>query len=59
MNAYKFVYFHEYCDKCKYKDVAEDEVPCTECLEHPVMPYSHKPAYFVPSIGETTSTKKG
>lgn len=46
MYEYKFVYFHEYCKRCRFEKVPEDEEPCTECLEFPVAPYSHKPVHF-------------
>ena len=37
------VYFDEYCPKCVRKNNEEDDKTCDECLEHCVMPYSHKP----------------
>ena len=39
----KLVYFDEYCKTCKHHDVAEDSVPCNDCLTEPVNQYSHKP----------------
>lgn len=44
--AYKEVYFHEYCSKCKYSKLRDDEDPCHECLENPFNLYSHKPTKF-------------
>ena len=44
--AYKEVYFHEYCSTCKYSTLTADEDPCHECLAHPFNPYSHKPTKF-------------
>lgn len=41
--AYKEVYFDQYCKTCKYKDAKETEDPCDECLNEPVNLYSHKP----------------
>lgn len=40
---YKEVYFHEYCETCKYKDVEETKCPCCECLDEPINLHSHKP----------------
>lgn len=34
-DAYKEVYFHEYCKKCKHEKNAENEEPCFECLNEP------------------------
>ena len=44
--VYKEVYFHEYCEKCKYKGLKDHEEPCNECLDNPVNLYSHKPVKF-------------
>ena len=45
-NEYKEVYFHKYCEKCKYKDVDDVKDPCNECLDEPANLYSHKPVKF-------------
>ena len=45
-NPYKEVYFNQYCNSCKYKDIAEAEEPCCYCLAEPVNTYSHKPIYY-------------
>lgn len=45
-DSYKEVYFGVYCNQCKYKDKAETDEPCDDCLNEPVNSYSHKPAYF-------------
>ena len=42
----KEVYFHKYCETCKYKDTAEKEEPCSECLENPTNIYRHKPVKY-------------
>lgn len=42
-DAYKEVYFGEYCKTCKHKDLPEDEDPCDECLSETVNLFSHKP----------------
>lgn len=34
-DAYKEVYFHEYCKKCKHEKNPENEEPCFECLNEP------------------------
>ena len=44
--VYKEVHFHEYCKKCKHKEVEDIEEPCNECLDNPVNLYSHKPVKF-------------
>lgn len=41
-NSEKEVYFGEYCQKCRYVKLAEEE-PCFECLTNPVNTRSHKP----------------
>ena len=43
MDDYKEVYFHEYCEKCKYWKLKDNEYPCDECLDEPINLYSHKP----------------
>ena len=40
------VYFHEYCDKCKHKDIDEVKDPCNACLDMPYNHQSHKPICF-------------
>ena len=45
-DQYKEVYFNEYCEMCKNKDVQEDKDPCNECLTNPVNVNSHKPVNF-------------
>lgn len=47
---YKFkeVYFHEYCDTCKHKDIAGVKDPCNECLDNVYNLHSHKPVYYKP-----------
>lgn len=42
----KEVYFHEYCPKCKWRDLDDAEDPCDICLENPSNEWSHKPVYF-------------
>ena len=44
--AYKEVYFHEYCKKCEYRKVSNDEEPCNECLGEPVNWNTHKPVKY-------------
>ena len=45
-DAYKEVYFGEYCKNCKHWEKKENEEPCDECLENPVNLYSHKPVNY-------------
>ena len=44
----KEVYFHEYCPKCVWKDMKEDNPKgqCWDCLESPTNGDSHKPINF-------------
>lgn len=51
----KEVYFHEYCPKCKHKDLPDSEDPCDICLENPSNEWSHKPLYF--EEGEDTQPR--
>ena len=44
--VFKEVYFDEYCKKCMYEKLKDDEDPCNECLTNPVNTYSHKPVKF-------------
>lgn len=44
---YKEVYYHEYCEKCKYFNIKETEDPCNECIGEPINLHSHKPVNFV------------
>lgn len=52
---YKEVYFSKYCSKCKHKDAAETDAPCSECLAEPVNLYSHKPVCFEASDKKETT----
>lgn len=44
--AYKEVYFHEYCKTCKYRKAANTDEPCNECLDEPINLNSHKPVKY-------------
>ena len=44
--TYKEVYFHEYCEKCKYKFLKENETPCSECLTETLNCNTHKPVKY-------------
>lgn len=48
MDHEKEVYFHQYCPRCKHKDVEESDPygKCNDCLNEPVNTDSHKPLYF-------------
>lgn len=41
--SYKEVYFDQYCETCKHKEVFEGEDPCEDCLSEPFNIDSHKP----------------
>lgn len=43
----KIVEFVEYCNKCKFENLTEEDEPCDECLSNPVNEDSHKPIDFV------------
>lgn len=45
-NAYKLVDFVEYCPKCQYEKLKEEDEPCNDCIANAVNLYSHKPIYF-------------
>ena len=44
--ACKEVYFHEYCKKCKHREVENTEMPCDECLGEPLNLNTHKPTKY-------------
>ena len=52
MDIEKIVYFDQWCQKCKHKDLPENDDPCDECLTYPAREYSYKPMRFVPKDGE-------
>ena len=43
---YKIVFYHLYCDSCKYYELKDSEEPCNECLSNPTNLYSHKPIMY-------------
>lgn len=43
---YREVYFHEYCPKCKYEKLTENEKPCRHCLAEPINLWTNKPVKF-------------
>lgn len=45
-NVYKEVDFYKYCPTCQYKETAEGEEPCNECLTNPSNVNSHKPVNY-------------
>lgn len=40
------VEFHQYCKKCEYVKVDENEEPCYECISTAVREHSRKPINF-------------
>ena len=44
--AYKEVYFDEYCKSCRHSKATETEEPCSECLSEPLNWNSHKPVKY-------------
>lgn len=43
--GYKHVDFSK-CNTCEFKDLADNEYPCSECLETPAREYSHTPVFY-------------
>lgn len=49
-----------YCDSCKFKDVADYEDPCNECLNNPTNLHSVKPInYKKKEVKTKKQNKKG
>lgn len=48
----KEVFYHQYCNKCLYRDKAEDDDPCYDCLKYSSRQNSHRPVKFVERIGK-------
>lgn len=44
--AYKEVYFGEYCKKCEYRDRNDTDEPCNECLGEPLNWNTHRPVKY-------------
>lgn len=44
--GYKEVYYHEYCETCKNRKVANTDEPCNECLSEPINLYTHRPVKY-------------
>ena len=44
--AYKEVYFNEYCKKCANEKVKDTDTPCAECLNEPLNWNTHKPVKY-------------
>ena len=45
-NDYKIVKFGTYCEGCKWRDEAEIDSPCEECLDNPVNLHTDKPVRY-------------
>ena len=43
INGMQEVYFDEYCQTCKYKNVKDHDDPCNECLDNPTNKHSNIP----------------
>ena len=52
----KEVRFDIYCNRCKYKDLPENEDPCWDCLTETVNENSKKPVYFKEGKNENTDS---
>lgn len=50
--AYKEVYFHEYCKKCRYVKTKGNEEPCNECLGEPLNLNTHRPVKYEEKKGK-------
>ena len=44
--AYKEVYYHEYCKTCKHEKLSEHEEPCSECMTEAFNWNTHKPVKY-------------
>ena len=44
--AYKEVYFHEYCKKCRHEKLKENEEPCSTCLDEFTNLNTHRPVKY-------------
>lgn len=44
--AYKEVYFHEYCKTCKNRQVKNNDEPCDECLSESLNLNTHRPVKY-------------
>lgn len=44
--AYKEVYFHEYCKTCKYEKTKDTDEPCYECLGESLNWNTHRPVKY-------------
>lgn len=49
--GYREAFFWEYCSKCKYGDLKENEHPCCCCLDEPLNMESHKPVKWEGKAG--------
>lgn len=45
---FKEVDYHDFCPKCKHKNVEDVKDPCNECLDNPVNEHSVKPVCYIP-----------
>ena len=46
IQAYKEVYYDEYCKTCKHKSVEEHDEPCNECLNESLNWNTHRPVKY-------------
>jgi hypothetical protein len=44
--AYKEVYFDQYCRKCEHRDKEGTDEPCEECLSEPLNWNTHRPIKY-------------
>lgn len=44
--AYKEVYYYEYCKSCKHRQVKNTDEPCDECLSEPLNLNTHRPVKY-------------
>lgn len=42
-NQYKIVNLYKHCPSCRYEEVEEENVPCSECLCYPVNEHTDRP----------------
>ncbi len=45
-NTQMMVRYDKWCDRCKHRDIPENDDPCEQCLDNPINENSEKPIYF-------------
>lgn len=48
----KEVYFGQYCGRCKFRNLPENDEPCETCLTNSMRYGSHKPLKFEKGVAD-------